>query len=159
MRNLLRNTYYLRMSAEQFSFLQVESGRLVSQPPLLAWRSVGHKRQPLAAGDAALAMAGQDGVSLGNGFQHPRTLLADFSIAETTLKLLLQLPPVLILHPQTHLEGGLTQIEIRALAELALSAGAKRVYVWVGAALSPSSLARLEFPQNDGQLLYPEVSP
>ena len=30
MRNLLRNTYYLRMSAEQFSFLQVESGRLVS---------------------------------------------------------------------------------------------------------------------------------
>ena len=49
MRNLLRNTYYLRMSAEQFSFLQVESGRLVSQPPLLAWRSVGHKRQPLAA--------------------------------------------------------------------------------------------------------------
>ena len=168
MRNLLRNTYYLRMSAEQFSFLQVESGRLVSQPPLLAWRSVGHKRQPLAAGDAALAMAGQDGVSLGNGFQHPRTLLADFSIAETTLKLLLQqlaprrwlqLPPVLILHPQTHLEGGLTQIEIRALAELALSAGAKRVYVWVGAALSPSSLARLEFPQNDGQLLYPEVRP
>jgi rod shape-determining protein MreB len=168
MRNLLRNTYYLRMSAEQFSFLHVESGRLVSQPPLLAWRSVGHKRQPLAAGDAALAMAGQDGVSLGNGFQHPRTLLADFSIAETTLKLLLQqlaprrwlqLPPVLILHPQTHLEGGLTQIEIRALAELALSAGAKRVYVWVGAALSPSSLARLEFPQNDGQLLYPEVRP
>ena len=57
MRNLLRNTYYLRMSAEQFSFLHVESGRLVSQPPLLAWRSVGHKRQPLAAGDAALAMA------------------------------------------------------------------------------------------------------
>ena len=54
MRNLLRNTYYLRMSAEQFSFLQVESGRLVSQPPLLAWRSVGQKRQPLAAGDAAL---------------------------------------------------------------------------------------------------------
>ena len=31
MRNLLRNTYYLRMSAEQFSFLHVESGRLVSQ--------------------------------------------------------------------------------------------------------------------------------
>ncbi len=27
MRNLLRNTYYLRMSAEQFSFLHVESGR------------------------------------------------------------------------------------------------------------------------------------
>ena len=31
MGNLLRNTYYRRLSAEQFSFLHVESGRLVSQ--------------------------------------------------------------------------------------------------------------------------------
>ena len=41
--------------------------------------------------------------------------------------------PRLILQPHQPSEGGLTQVELRALNELGLSAGASKVQIWQGA--------------------------
>ena len=79
------------------------------------------------------------------GFSHPRTVLGNFSVAEPLLRQLvtqvaigrvLRLAPQILLHPQEKLDGGLTQIEERALQELALAAGAGVVKIWLGAELA-----------------------
>lgn len=94
---------------------------------------------------------------------HPRTLIADFKVAEQTLKCFEKSATenrfftgvILILHPLTLLEGGLTPIEIRALAELVASAGARQVYLWVEECLSLAALSALRFSDGNGRLLYP----
>ena len=102
--------------------------------------------------------------SIVNGFKHPRTLIADFTVAEQTLKYFLKLvlptspfkaSPIIVIHPQAQLEGGLTQIEIRAFAELGLGAGARRVFVWDGPELTREELGELRFSRVGGKLLHP----
>ncbi len=163
MRNPLRNTCYLTLTPELFRLYDVQANSWCSEPPVLAYRTGNNQQRiPVAVGHAAQACAEQPGITLVNGFAHPRTLLANFTFAEITMRLLLQklsakyalrLPPILILHPQARLEGGLTQIEIRALAEVGHSAGAKQVYVWVGEELPRATLNTLDFSQAQGQLL------
>jgi rod shape-determining protein MreB len=60
--------------------------------------------------------------------------------------------PVLVLHPRVDPEGGFTQIEIRALQELALAAGAAKVIVWKGRELLDQELLELRFPSG-GEVL------
>ncbi|WFP50941.1 hypothetical protein PL263_02665 [Methylomonas sp. EFPC3] len=62
--------------------------------------------------------------------------------------------PHVVLHPLVMLEGGLTQIEIRAFAELASMAGASKAYVWQGPRLTTEQLGKRSFPE-DGRLLFP----
>lgn len=166
MRKLFRNTLYLRLQAEQLRILHVESGKSLAEPPELALRNDRKgRRVPLAVGNAALALQGQAGVELANGFRHPRTLLADFAVAAQTLQLLFkpftpaglfQVAPTVILQPLEQLEGGLTPIEIRALVELLRGAGARRVFIWTGTELQREQLESLRFPAERGMLLYPE---
>ncbi|MCQ4348115.1 rod shape-determining protein [Pseudomonas stutzeri] len=163
--NLFRNTLYLRLQADLLRVLHVESGQTFSEAPLLALRHDGKgQRMPLAAGNAALALDGQPGVELVNGFRHPRSLLADFAVAEQTLQRLLKRiqPPALlrpaptvVLQPLERLEGGLTQVEIRALIELLKGAGARQVYIWTGRELHGHELEHLHFPEAGGSLLWP----
>jgi rod shape-determining protein MreB len=42
----------------------------------------------------------------------------------------------ILVHPTERIEGGLTEIEERTFLELARSAGAKKVALWVGATLT-----------------------
>jgi rod shape-determining protein MreB and related proteins len=60
-----------------------------------------------------------------------------------------------LFEPMALLEGGLTQIEIRAFAELGAMSGAARVYVWQGQELTAQQLSRLAFSEADGRLLFP----
>ena len=80
-------------------------------------------------------------------FSHPRTLLGNVMNAEFFLKSLvaeigggLLLKPAMLIHPLERIDGGLTQIEERAFQELAVGAGASRVKVWIGAALSDAEV-------------------
>lgn len=85
-------------------------------------------------------------------FSHPRALLANFTIAAMLLKQAvrgvaslgwLRLAPQLVIHPLEKIEGGLTQIEMRAFQELALGAGAagiSQVKIWVGAELDDAQV-------------------
>lgn len=78
-------------------------------------------------------------------FQHPRVLIDDFiggekivqyAIRELFGKKFISPSPVVVLHPDLELDGGLTQIEARALREMAEGAGARRVYLHYGRPLT-----------------------
>jgi hypothetical protein len=70
-------------------------------------------------------------------------LIGNFTNAEALLKQGLKkwktffaVAPSVLIHPLETIEGGLTQIEERALYELALGSGARRVVVWTGVPLN-----------------------
>lgn len=164
MLNFFSNTIYVRIKPDRLSALHVESGNEFSDIPVLAIEQRGRKSLIVAVGSAAVALPGMPNIAVANGFDHPRTLLADFTVAERTLRFFLKsvLPrsifapsPILVIHPQAKLEGGLTQIEIRAFAELGLGTGARKVYVWEGPELSKEELRALRFSRAGGKLLHP----
>ena len=166
LRNLLRSTIYVRLKPERLSVLHVESGREVSDVPALAIERKNGKAAVVAMGHEASVKAGQPDITVTNGFKHPRMVIADFTVAQETLKHFLKkviagsifIPsPVIVMHPLVTLEGGLSQLEIRALAELSMGAGGHKVYVWTGPELSKDELGELRFSRAGGRLLYPEI--
>ena len=136
--------------------------------PQLAIQTTGKRPKVIAYGKAANAAAKQTpGVTVLNGFAHPRSLLSDFELAEKTLRLFLKevdcrkfkltpfIPGKLILHPLEKTEGGLTQIERRAWEDLGYRVMAKKVWVWVGRALFDHEILASVFP-SDG-VLHPNA--
>ena len=158
---LPKQTLYLRISEKHLSICHVESGKQFGDEPVLALRQQGEKKSIIAVGLEARSLGDSLQISLVNGFSHPRTLLADFALAEKVLAYFIARvrprrwwpqPFTLILHPQDKLDGGLTQIELRALHELGLAAGASKVQIWTGATLSASDLLSATFPGELGEL-------
>ena len=87
----------------------------------------------------------QNHISAVQPFSTERLAVAHFQVAEATLKKGLQqlypksffnIPPIAVMHQLYQAEGGLCEIEVRILKELALGAGASQVYVWEGESLS-----------------------
>jgi rod shape-determining protein MreB len=163
LRKTFANTLYVRLSPERLSVLQVESNYLFADVPLVALEEKKGKKVVLACGKDALALANQPNVSTANGFKHPRTIIADFAVAERTLAYfvkqtqksrMFQPSPLIVIHPVDEFEGGLTQVEIRALVELCAMVGARQVYVWHGRELTTHELETLSFPSNAGKLLF-----
>lgn len=161
-----RNTVYVRIKPDWMSVLHVESGREYGDVPTLAIeRKKDGKRSIVAVGRDAATKAGlSTNIIVANGFSHPRTLLADFIVAEQTLRYFLKMvmpkslfapSPIAVIHPLVALDGGLTQIEIRAFAELGHGAGARKVFLWEGPELSKEELNELQFSRADGRLLNP----
>ena len=74
-------------------------------------------------------------------FTTERMLVGNFTAAEQTLKAavkevvtgrIIRTRPRVLIQPLELIEGGLSQIEERALYELGIGAGGSRVVVWVG---------------------------
>lgn len=144
----------------------------ISEPPLVAisggikvegsnpqggTKFSGSNPKVLAVGNDARAMAGQKDLHIVNPFAHPRTPLSDFTVAEMLIgsfirklsgRKLLVLAPTIVLHLAVDLNGGITQIEARALRELGMGAGAKRCYGWMGPDLTDTQLIEWHFPRN-----------
>ncbi|MGH8494190.1 MAG: hypothetical protein ACRERR_13955 [Moraxellaceae bacterium] len=85
-------------------------------------------------------------------FSHPRMLIGKFVEAERLLtellkevygKSLLPQRPVVIVHPKEILNGGLADIEERALMELALGAGARQAKIWQGEDLTVETISKI----------------
>ncbi|SOB76481.1 hypothetical protein SAMN04488490_2173 [Marinobacter sp. LV10R510-11A] len=85
-------------------------------------------------------------------FTTQRLLVGQFSIAERCLKdaissmvgkSLIPKSVRVVVHPEEMVDGGLSEIEARLFKELCLSAGARKVAVWVGNPLSTRDLAKL----------------
>lgn len=153
---------YLKLRSQSISGLHLPSGMAFDEPPALALQTIKGKREAIAVGHAAAKLQGQPQVELLNGFDHPRSLLADFAVAEKTLQLLVRqiagktfLKPEVVLHPLEHLEGGLTQMERRGLYELCRCAGANKVHLWIGRELTAEELRSRQFPSEGGSLLTP----
>jgi rod shape-determining protein MreB len=158
-----KNTLYIRIRSDLLSIRLVEQNRTIEEKPLVALASGPKgKRTIVAVGSEAQAasLAGSGSVTIQNGFDHPRSCLCDFKIAEATLRCFIRrvvskttlVRPIIIIHPLEKIEGGLTQIEYTGLRELAESAGAREVYVWTGRVLDHQELTSLEFPQSGGKL-------
>jgi len=81
-------------------------------------------------------------------FSTSRLAIGQFGPAESLLKEIitktkrhfLQPAPIVIMHQLYKAEGGLSEIEIRVLKELAYGAGARAVHVWQGDELSKKAI-------------------
>lgn len=51
-------------------------------------------------------------------------------------------PPLVVIQPLEMIEDGLSEVEERVLREVAASAGARKVVVWVGHELSDAEVMR-----------------
>lgn len=146
---------YVRLQHDRIRLRHAATGREIDEKPVLAV-STTVPRTILGAGRTAAEQAAltRSAWELVNGFDHPRLLLADFQVAERTLRHFLRqllgsrlLPPspVLVMHPLERLEGGITPIEVRAMRELAAGAGAREALVWTGPELTDAELSEGTF--------------
>jgi len=153
---LFNPVVYVKLSPDMLTVREVNSGYELSEPPLIAIARIP-KERVLAVGQEAAAIAASQGAELINPFKHPRALLSDFTVAGQVVKRFVQKAskaamggifrpaPIIVLHPLVNPEGGFTQIEIRAMHELALGAGARKAIIWHGRELSNEELSSLKF--------------
>jgi rod shape-determining protein MreB len=161
--NFLNAVVYVKLSPEKITVREAHSGYEISEPPQVAIaRKL--KEEVVAFGNEAATIASVRNIDLVNPFQHPRALLSDFTVAEVIMKHfvtkaakanrggIFRSAPIVVLHPLIDPEGGFTQIEIRAMHELAIGAGARKVIVWQGRELGKEELLRLKF-ESGGKVL------
>ena len=153
---LFNPVVYVKLSPDMLSVREVNSGYELSEPPLIAIARIP-KERVLAVGREAAAIAASQGAELVNPFKHPRALLSDFTVAERVVKHfvtkackagkggIFRPAPIVVLHPLVDPEGGFTQIEIRAMQELVMGAGARKAIIWHGRELSNEELSSLKF--------------
>ena len=134
----------------QFSDARLKvSSPSVAQPfecsPFVAIEDKNGKKIITAIGREAEALKGNANVNVVNPFAHPRMLIGDFTVGEKLLQHAFRsffkgkwLFPRLegIMHPERDLEGGLTQVEYRAVRELSENAGCRKVAIHEGRALT-----------------------
>ena len=156
---------YIQLSPERVLVRDPKTGRNVDEVPEIAiQRPPGGKATVLAVGAEARGAAALAGALTHNPFAHPRSLVSDFTLAQQLLKALAGRVvqgrlrwapnPEIVIHPLGDHAGGLTQVEIRSLQELAFGLGASGVQVWQGPALTDEQLLSGEFPDN-GTFLSP----
>lgn len=156
LQRLLSRPLYIQLSPRRVMLRDAKSGRVIDEVAEIATspRADG-KTIVLAVGADARGAAAQVGGQVHAPFAHPRSLVSDFVLAQLLIKELvrrvsgggwLQLGPSIVLHALGEHEGGLTQVELRALEELALATGATAVQLWEGPALSDAQLMSGERP-------------
>ncbi|MBI4996096.1 MAG: rod shape-determining protein [Rhodocyclales bacterium] len=145
---------YVQIAPDRLTVRNPKTGKQVSDVAEIALAR-GTKPRLLAVGHEARAAARQGPAEIIKPFAHPRSLVSDFTAAEQLLKAFmakLQTPgifavaPSVVMHPLGDPEGGFTQIEVRAIQELALGAGARAVKVWQGRPLTDHELMTGQFP-------------
>lgn len=149
-------TVYIQVSPQLLTVRNVRTGATVSEVPEVLL-GAPPKQALLAAG----AQARRSGSAVINPFAHPRSLASDFTAGEQLMKAfltrvakrsLLATSPRVVLHLPSDPAGGYTQIEVRAFREMALGAGAMKVTIWQGRALTDRELIEGRFPA-DGKIL------
>jgi rod shape-determining protein MreB len=144
---------YVRIWRNRLSVLDVHSGASFDDEP---WVAIGGTSKAVVKIGRSARNATELVV---NPFGHPRTLISDFTVAEELLRRVVrslrtswwQPSPIIVMHPLEMLEGGLTQVESRALTELAIGAGARTVFLHTGRELSRDEL-RVGFEGSDSRV-------
>ncbi len=120
LRDLLLSTLYVRVSRDQFHVRHIES-----------------KREAF--------------VSARVPFSTRRLLIGNPSSAEEVLYDAIEKvqkgrwyppPPVVVIHPLEMIEDGLSEVEEGVLRQVAATAGARKVVVWIGHELSDSEVVK-----------------
>ena len=153
-------TVYVQVSPERLTVRNARTGVAISEIPEIAIAR-DPKATIVGVGTEARLHKSTLSVEIINPFAHPRSLVSDFIVGEQLLKAFLRrvmgnsifaISPKVVIHPLGDPDGGFTQIEIRALREMAIGAGASRVVVWQGRVLNDQELLSGQFP-SDGQVL------
>ncbi|MES2296078.1 MAG: rod shape-determining protein [Pseudomonadota bacterium] len=149
---------YVKVSPQRLTVRNVKTGTEIAEVPEVAIGSSGNKKVILAVGTEAREAAAARPAELVNPFDHPRTLLGDFTVGEQLLKAFLRrLPgkswfapaPRIVMHPMGTPAGGFTQVERRAFREMALGAGAADVVLWIGRELSDQEVQSAEVLESE----------
>ncbi len=150
-KRLFSSTVYVQLRENQIKITHVEEKSVYEQRPFIAIdRSKSKKEIVHAIGNSAYDLRLSQDFEVSNPFSHPRVLVSSFVKAEKVLmhgirevhkSKFLSPSPVVIMHPMEKLEGGMTDIEVRVLRELALGAGAREVHLHVGNELNINSFS------------------
>ena len=155
--NILGNsTIYVQFSSRFISVQHVENRVIVEGRPVVATKKVKNKDKIVAVEDEALQAQNRDStnIHIQSGFEkHPRTVISNVELAAATLSYFIQkvmskkalLRPVVVLHPTEKLDDGITQIEVKALTELGIQIGARKVYIWQGHTLTTREMRDSSF--------------
>lgn len=157
LRQYFNTVLYVQLSPRRLMLRDPRSRACFDEVPEVAIHRPASGRATVRAvgAEARMHAAGSDVVVV-NPLAHPRTLVSDFVVAEQLLKFAIRRlyggrpvfrpSPEIVMHPVDDYEGGLTAVEIRALQELALGAGASRARVWQGPALGDDDLLQRRYP-------------
>ncbi len=145
---------YLKIRPERVSIRNVSTGESVDVVPKL---SLDRTNTILSVGDPVDPTAARVLMP----FQHPRTLIGSFiggrKIVQYVFrklfgKSLFSPSPIVVVHPDVELDGGLTEIEARALREMVEDAGARKVYLHYGRHLTDQEVVSLSFQEFESAL-------
>jgi rod shape-determining protein MreB len=162
----MKDIVYVRIRPHLVSVKNVSRNAFFEDIPQVAVTRTRKRSKVLGFGARANLMASLslEKVVL-NGFDHPRSIISDFEAAEATLRFFVQMvnaptkkffyAPTLVIHPLEKLEGGLTQVEARALEDMGYRTSASKVYVWNGRELSDEEVITLKFPP-EGRCYHPK---
>lgn len=152
---MLDNVIYIRMRASLLSFKNVSQGLYFEDVPLIALSKKDSKT--LAFGKSAEIYQSNPNAKVINAFGHIRSIIDDYEAAEKTLQQFIKqvlrkklwrfipVRPTVIFHPLEKLEGGLTQVEGRALIDCGYRLKAEKVYVWTGRDLTDDEVRHGKF--------------
>jgi rod shape-determining protein MreB len=150
---------YCQLSPQRITIRDVKSGETLSEIPEMAISTSTSLKKILAVGAEARQAAANQSAEVINPFAHPRSMVSDFTSAEQLLKYyfrrygggsFFRLAPRVVMHPLGTPAGGFTQIENRAIHEMALGAGASEVTVWNGRNLTDQEVLSRQFPMDEG---------
>jgi len=146
---------YIQLSPDKVVVRDVRNRIEVSEEAVMVLLVEGSKRTVWGIGrQAADGSIGAQYIRI-RPFAHPRSIVSDFHSAEHLLKYLVakllrrswfRPSPSIVIHPLADVEGGYTQVELRALQELAVTCGAWKADVWVGRRLSDADVLTHKFP-------------
>src|SRR5215203_3082207 len=123
----MKSIVYVRIKQNLLSIKNVSQGLLFEDIPRIAINHAAKKaaKKIEAVGKNTDLLPSKTEIQIMNGFDHPRTIISNFEVAEWTLAYFLRhvhtgwarrfRTQKMILHPLEKLEGGLTQVEVRAL--------------------------------------------
>ncbi|MDD1779822.1 rod shape-determining protein [Enterovibrio sp. ZSDZ35] len=146
------NTLYIQMWSDRLRVFDGKTGKVFDEKPQIAWRFGERKqKQILAFGNGAEKFRNVNAVTISNPFSHPRSIISDYKAIQPLLRHAIAqvvktgvlMPRIqVILHPMEKVEGGITEVEKKALCEMAYHAGVKSAFVYWGETLEEAQLTR-----------------
>lgn len=153
---------YIQISPDTITIRDVHKNITIQESAELALLASTIEQRVIGVGNnAQAAAANRPPATIVRPFDHPRTLIADFRVAEAFLKHLvfrtldsfrLRLPFKVVLHLVADPEAGFAKIEIMAFRQLLFATGCRKFVIWQGSVLSDQDLISGTFP-SDGQIL------
>lgn len=146
LRGYFTTIVYVQIWKEQIKITSsIDQTALIEPAVIAVEKSLSNAKKLMYVGEKALARSNIEDLELVYPFKKNKHLINDFDAAETLLtnllsktyssRLFLKPSPQIIIHPMDINEIEVSQVEYRALLELALGSGARDAAVYTGSEL------------------------